>query len=222
MIRSRLVLVCLSLPALATAAFAQPFAESCGDDIIRFHASASARDAWIKTRDGHEYVGHVWPGACVFPDFTRADTRDWWAGLYGDFLANGIDGVWNDMNEPAVFNVDTKTMPLDNRHRADPELGGSAPHARYHNVYGMLMARAIREGCLRARPDKRLFVLSRANYIGGQRYAARQQGGLMVVTSDLIEGDWTQARRPLTVRILAEDGERRAEGTEDEAISIRR
>ncbi len=136
------------------------------------YESGTARDAWVKTRDGRDYVGHVWPGACVFPDFTRADTRAWWGDLYAPFLALGIDGVWNDMNEPAVFNVDSKTMPLDNRHRADPELGGPAPHARYHNVYGMLMARATWEGCLKARPDKRPFVLSRANYLGGQRWAA--------------------------------------------------
>ncbi len=136
------------------------------------YETGTARDAWVKTRTGRDYVGHVWPGACVFPDFTRADTRDWWADLYGPFLANGIDGVWNDMNEPAVFNVDSKTMPVDNRHRADPELGGPGPHARYHNVYGMLMARATFEGCLRARPDRRPFVLSRANHLGGQRWAA--------------------------------------------------
>jgi len=142
------------------------------DPAYPVYQTGQARDAWVKTRDGRDYVGHVWPGACVFPDFTRAATRDWWADLYGPFLANGIDGIWNDMNEPAVFNVDSKTMPLDNRHRADPELGGSGPHARYHNVYGMLMARATFEGCLRARPDKRPFVLSRANYLGGQRYAA--------------------------------------------------
>ncbi len=43
-------------------------------------------------------------------------------GLYGQFLSLGINGIWNDMNEPAVFNVDAKTMPRSNRHRADPDL----------------------------------------------------------------------------------------------------
>ena len=134
--------------------------------------SGQAIGAWVRTRLGDDYVGHVWPGACVFPDFTRADVRAWWGDLYGPFLEFGIDGIWNDMNEPAVFNVDSKTMPLDNRHAADPELGGPGPHARYHNVYGMLMARATWEGCLKARPDRRPFVLSRANHLGGQRWAA--------------------------------------------------
>lgn len=140
------------------------------------HDSGDAIDAWVKSADGSEFNGHVWPGECVFPDFTNARVRSWWAGLYADFMATGIDGVWNDMNEPAVFNVPTKTMPEDNWHRADPELGGPGPHARFHNVYGMLMVEATREGVMKANPDKRPFVLSRANYIGGQRYGATWTG----------------------------------------------
>ncbi|MFM7231630.1 MAG: TIM-barrel domain-containing protein [bacterium] len=131
---------------------------------------------WVLDRDGLPYSGAVWPGACVFPDFTRAATRAWWAGLYPDFLAQGVDGVWNDMNEPAVFGTPTKTMPETNRHDADPELGGPGLHTRYHNVYGMLMARATREGIAAARPDRRPFVLTRANHLGGQRYAATWTG----------------------------------------------
>ncbi|MDX9911394.1 MAG: glycoside hydrolase family 31 protein [Phycisphaerales bacterium] len=121
---------------------------------------------------GVVYKGEVWPGWCVYPDFLRRETRAWWSGLYADFMATGIDGVWNDMNEPAVFNVASKTMPEDNIHRADAELGGEGPHARYHNVYGMHMVKATREGVMRVNPDKRPFVLSRANFIGGHRYAA--------------------------------------------------
>lgn len=51
------------------------------------------------------FSGEVWPGACVFPDFTRAATRAWWSKLVKDFVSNGVDGIWNDMNEPAVFKV---------------------------------------------------------------------------------------------------------------------
>lgn len=139
----------------------------------------SARDAWVKTAEGKtDYRGDVWPGTCVFPDFTRKATRDWWAGLYRDFMATGVDGVWNDMNEPAVFNTpdQSKTMPLDNLHRADAELGGPGPHARYHNVYGNLMVKATREGIAAANPHRRPFVLSRAMHLGGQRYAASWTG----------------------------------------------
>jgi len=131
---------------------------------------------YVRQADGTYYEGEVWPGLCYFPDFTRADVRAWWGSLYRPFLAQGIDGVWNDMNEPAVFHVPSKTMPLDNLHRADAELGGLGSHARYHNIYGMQMIRATRDGLLAARPDRRPFVLSRANFLGGQRYGAMWTG----------------------------------------------
>lgn len=138
--------------------------------------SGTVHDAWTKAADGSVFHGEVWPGVCVFPDFLNKDVRTWWAGLYKDFMANDIDGVWNDMNEPAVFNVETKTMPEDNIHHADPELGGTGSHARYHNVYGMQMIKATREGVMAAHPNKRPFVLSRANYLGGHRYGATWTG----------------------------------------------
>ncbi|MFH1681504.1 MAG: TIM-barrel domain-containing protein [Candidatus Eisenbacteria bacterium] len=138
--------------------------------------TGTASDVWVKSANGKPYVGRVWPGDCVFPDFTAAPVRAWWADLVGSFLETGIDGVWNDMNEPAVFDVWDKTMPLSNVHRADEALGGPDTHARYHNVYGMQMVRATREGMLLARPDKRPFVLSRANHLGGHRYAAAWSG----------------------------------------------
>lgn len=140
------------------------------------YKSGTRQDAWVKTASGEDYVGEVWPGECVFPDFTNSDVRGWWSGLVRDFVKLGIDGLWNDMNEPAVFNVQSKTMPLDNVHRADEELGGQGPHAAYHNVFGMQMVRATREGSMAAFPDRRPFVLSRANYLGGQRYAATWSG----------------------------------------------
>jgi alpha-glucosidase len=135
----------------------------------------TAGDHWIKTSRGTEYNGEVWPGICAFPDFTRPATRTWWSGLYTDFMAMGIDGVWNDMNEPAVFNTPEATMPEDNLHSGGDELPADI-HRRYHNVYGMLMVKASRDGILAANPDKRPFVLSRANFMGGQRYAATWTG----------------------------------------------
>jgi alpha-glucosidase len=138
--------------------------------------SGQAIDAWVRTASATPYLGQVWPGPCVFPDFTREEVRSWWAGLYGPFLALGIDGVWNDMNEPAVFDGPGKTMPTGNIHRADALLGGTDTHDRYHNVYGMLMARATFQGCLQARPEQRPFVLTRASHLGGQRWAATWTG----------------------------------------------
>lgn len=131
---------------------------------------------YVRDAEGGMYVGEVWPGPCIFPDYSSPEVREWWAGLYQDFMAQGITGVWNDMNEPAVFNVSSKTMPEDNLHFGEPEMGGEGTHARYHNLYGTLMVQATREGIQRANPDKRPFVLSRAIHLGAQRFAAGWSG----------------------------------------------
>ncbi|CAL5359360.1 unnamed protein product [Camellia sinensis] len=83
-------------------------------------------DPGIKHEEGYFVYdsGEVWPGPCVFPDFTLSKTRSWWASLVKDFISKGVDGIWNDMNEPAVFKAVTKTMPETNVHRGDVELGG--------------------------------------------------------------------------------------------------
>jgi len=140
--------------------------------------SGKAADVFLKAADGADYVGKVWPGAAVFPDFSRAGVRQWWGGLYRDFVALGVSGFWNDMNEPAIFEVPGKTMPLDNVHRIEEPgfAARTATHAEMHNVYGMLNSRATYEGLLALSPDQRPFVLTRASYAGGQRYAATWTG----------------------------------------------
>jgi alpha-glucosidase len=129
---------------------------------------------FVRTSDGSAYVGEVWPGESVFPDFTWAPARKWWGTLYEEFLGMGIAGFWNDMNEPAIFKTPSKTMPLDVVHRVDS--GGTATHREVHNVYGMQNSRATYEGLLALRPDRRPMVLTRATFAGGQRYAASWTG----------------------------------------------
>ncbi len=152
------------------------------------------QDLAVKTASGSVYTGAVWPGMCVFPDYTSDKVRTWWAGLYTDFMATGIDGVWNDMNEPAVFGVASKTMPEDNQHtggawRSQPGAASvfisPGPHARFHNVYGSLMAQATRDGVMAVNPDKRPFVLTRAGYLGSHRYSATWTGDNSATWTDL-------------------------------------
>src|SRR5262249_2091752 len=74
----------------------------------------TALNAWLTKPDGQPYVGRVWPGAAVYPDFTNPKVRDWWAALFPTFIQScGVDGIWNDMNEPADFEGNTHTIPLD-------------------------------------------------------------------------------------------------------------
>jgi alpha-glucosidase len=130
-------------------------------------------DYFVKNPDGSVYVGKVWPGDSVFPDFTRAAVRQWWGTLYSDFVKTGIRGFWNDMNEPSVFERADKTMPLDTVHNVE---GRKTDHREIHNVFGMENARATYEGLRRLQPDIRPFVLTRAAYAGAQRYAATWTG----------------------------------------------
>lgn len=154
--------------------------------------SGTANDVWIKRPDGTDAYGKVWPGACTFPDFTMPHVQEWWAGLYKDFMAMGIDGVWNDMNEPAASRVFVKngkgelveeqlqgdedgTLAFDTQHRGGGNLP-AGPHLLYHNAYGRLMVEASLDGIMAVNPEKRPFLLTRANLLGGQRYAATWTG----------------------------------------------
>lgn len=128
-----------------------------------------AGDHYCYDKGGKPYVGRVWPGNTVFPDFTREAARRWWGTLYKGLIKDGVVGFWNDMNEPADFTDASGTIPMTVRFDNDGEV---TDHREAHNVYGMQMARATFEGLRQLRPTERPFVLTRAGYSGVQRYAA--------------------------------------------------
>ena len=135
-------------------------------------------DYFVHAADGKPYVGNVWPGPAVFPDFTRKASRDWWGTLYKDFVANGVAGFWNDMNEPADFGQPSHTMPLGNLHQIE-EPGfktRTTTHLEVHNIFGMQNSRGTYEGLLKLAPGRRPFVMTRASFAGGQRYAVTWTG----------------------------------------------
>jgi len=142
------------------------------------YESGVATKEFLDNPDGSVYTGSVWPGPSVFPDFTRAATRAWWGTLYQNFTQVGFEGFWNDMNEPSIFNVSTNTMPLTTVHRIEEPgfTSRNATHGELHNVYGMENSRATYEGLRKLEPDVRPFVLTRASYAGGQRYAVTWTG----------------------------------------------
>ena len=125
---------------------------------------------FCRRMDGPYVEGKVWPGMCYFPDFTRPEVREWWAGLYKELIEDiGIAGVWNDMNEPALFEIESKTFPLDVLHDYDGHL---TSHRKGHNVYGMQMARATAEGVKKFKHGKRSLIITRSGYSGMQRYSS--------------------------------------------------
>ncbi|MBS1525000.1 MAG: glycoside hydrolase family 31 protein [Bacteroidetes bacterium] len=117
--------------------------------------------------DDYFMEGHVWPGRCQFPDFTNPEVREWWGNLFDELVQLGVAGVWNDMNEPAVFG--TGTFPDDVRHQFDGHRGS---HRKAHNVYGMQMVRATYEGLRKIMKNKRPFTITRAGYSGVQRFSS--------------------------------------------------
>ena len=58
---------------------------------------------FCQREDGSDFVAAVWPGDTHFPDFLNKDARKWFGDKYRFFIDQGIEGFWNDMNEPAIF-----------------------------------------------------------------------------------------------------------------------
>jgi len=128
---------------------------------------ALARDVLCRTEAGEIYVGEVWPGATAFPDFVTEEAREWWGELSAEHVRSGLAGIWTDMNEPATGSIPPTSMRFGR---------GRYSHERYHNQYALLMAMGTTAGLLRAMPERRTFVLSRAGFAGIQRYAANWMG----------------------------------------------
>ncbi|MFQ3576511.1 MAG: TIM-barrel domain-containing protein [Cytophagales bacterium] len=124
------------------------------------------KNVFCKRTDGDLMTGDVWPGACHFPDFTNPNVREWWTTLFEPLLDKGVHGIWNDMNEPAVFGLGT--FPLDVRHDYD---GNPCSHRKAHNIYGMQMARATKMALQKYHPEKRPFLITRSSFAGFQKYA---------------------------------------------------
>lgn len=61
---------------------------------------------FLKDESGKETAGVVWPGRCYFPDFLRPEVRRWFGDHYKYFTDMGIEGFWNDMNEPTIYFTD--------------------------------------------------------------------------------------------------------------------
>jgi alpha-glucosidase len=127
-------------------------------------------DAFCKLPNGKPVVGPVWPGWCVFPDFTDPKVRKWWSRQYEYLLDVGVAGFWHDMNEPAAFILwgDRSLPPRATKHFME---GRGGDHREAHNVYGLLQAEAGYEALRGYRTEQRPFIVSRAGWAGLQRYA---------------------------------------------------
>ena len=144
-------------------------------------------------KEGTLFRGGVWPGMTHFPDFLNPEARGWFGQQYKFYTDRGIEGFWNDMNEPALFyteytkgpkkldlalnflfprlrkNVKERNMIRDYQsffHHVD---GKTYCHYDVHNIYGGNMIRATSEG-LSKLLDHRYLIFGRSSYIGTGRY----------------------------------------------------
>ncbi|EMD31533.1 glycoside hydrolase family 31 protein [Gelatoporia subvermispora B] len=149
-------------------------------DNYPIYQQAKDLDLLIKKKDGQEYEGWCWPGSSAWVDFFNPASWDWWKSLFktmpeGDKWA-WIDStentyIWNDMNEPSIFNGPEISMPRDNIHY------GGWEHRDVHNINGMLFHNMTAQAVMhRTDPPKRPFVLTRSFYAGSQRLGAMWTG----------------------------------------------
>ena len=84
------------------------------EDGYGVYEEGKANGYFCKKADGSDFEAGVWPGVCAFPDFLSPEVRRWFGEKYKTLTDMGIDGFWNDMNEPALFySVDGIDKALD-------------------------------------------------------------------------------------------------------------
>ncbi|PBL00499.1 glycoside hydrolase family 31 protein [Armillaria gallica] len=144
------------------------------------YQEASDLEILVKPKSGEgEYEGWCWSGSSSWIDMFNPGSWEWWKSVFkfqrenGWSWTNSTDAVhiWNDMNEPSVFNGPEITMPKDNIHF------GGWEHRDVHNINGMLFHNLTSQGVAeRTTPHKRPFVLTRSFYAGSQRFGAMWTG----------------------------------------------
>ncbi|XP_062094176.1 probable glucan 1,3-alpha-glucosidase isoform X2 [Humulus lupulus] len=140
------------------------------DDSYFLHKEASQKGYYVKDATGNDYDGWCWPGSSSYLDVVNPEIRSWWAERFSSKVYVGSTPslyIWNDMNEPSVFNGPEVTMPRDALHQ------GGVEHREVHNAYGYYFHMATSDGLVkRGDGNDRPFVLSRAFFAGSQRYGA--------------------------------------------------
>lgn len=140
------------------------------DESFQLHKLATEKGYYVKDASGNDYDGWCWPGSSSYLDMLNPEIRSWWSDRfsYNNYVGSTASlYIWNDMNEPSVFNGPEVTMPRDALHF------GGIEHRELHNSYGYYFHMATSDGLLRRGDEKdRPFVLSRAFFAGSQRHGA--------------------------------------------------
>lgn len=140
------------------------------DSSYPVHQDCLAQNLYTKAADGSVYTGNCWPGLSSYPDVFRQAARDYLSTRYSfqNFPSTTENVmIWNDMNEPSVFNGPESTMPKGNLH-----LDGTVEHRSLHNQLGHMQLRSTFKGLFdRSSGKLRPFILTRSHFAGSHRYA---------------------------------------------------
>ena len=134
-----------------------------------------SKDLAIHNKENNIFEGWCWPGSSYWIDAFNPAARAWWKALFTyDKFKGTMSNVWlwNDMNEPSVFNGPEVTMPRDNIHY------GNWEHRDVHNINGMTFHNATYHALLERKKGeiRRPFVLTRSFFAGSQRISAMWTG----------------------------------------------
>ncbi|QPG73740.1 hypothetical protein FOA43_001053 [Brettanomyces nanus] len=129
----------------------------------------------IRNSDGKDaYKGHCWPGESVWIDTLNPNSQEYWEELFsnGSNLLGYSTNVhlWNDMNEPSIFNGPETSAPKDLLHY------GNWEHRSVHNLFGLTYHEATYRSLVARNPSIRPFVLTRSFFAGSQRTCAMWTG----------------------------------------------
>ncbi|UCH03964.1 MAG: DUF5110 domain-containing protein, partial [Candidatus Thorarchaeota archaeon] len=145
------------------------------EDSFDIYREGTEKRYFLKKSDGSQYVGQVWPGDTVFPDFSKPEVREWFASKYRLLSEAGVsNSSWIDMNEPANCIFPGLEEEFTMSDVVDSE--GSLWAPRLHNVYGFGMCQAAYLGLKQCFPKERPFILTRSGFSGYQRYAGMWTG----------------------------------------------
>lgn len=138
------------------------------------HNDATNNGYYVKNKDNTDYEGWCWPGSSSYLDLLDPKVRDYYASRYK--FSNYVGSteslhIWNDMNEPSVFNGPEVTMPKDNLHY------GGWEHREVHNLWGLLHVMSTYDGLIKRNDapyeeSQRPFILTRSAFAGSQRFTA--------------------------------------------------
>ncbi|TDX00814.1 glycoside hydrolase family 31 protein [Dinghuibacter silviterrae] len=128
------------------------------------YESGLSSGVFLRYPDGTNYTAKVWPGWCHFPDFTSSKGRSWWSSQIKGLSDQGIEGIWNDMNEISTWG---QQVPDNVLYDFD---GHPTTTLQGHNVYALEMVRSSYDGA--SASGKRPFILTRSGFAGLQRYSA--------------------------------------------------